>query len=87
MVWKPVIQAASKVVQKEKREGETKEAKRCQKAEKKGFLVLELISSNRGTSAMFSCQEGGIYGLCQATEDREFPPKEREFQQLFGNMP
>lgn len=43
-VWKPVMQAAPKVVQKqEKGEGETEEAKCCQKAEK-GFPVLGLIS-------------------------------------------
>lgn len=51
MVQKPVMQATSKVVQKqEKRKGE--EEKCCQKAEKV-FLVLESINFNRGANTMF----------------------------------
>jgi len=53
MVQKPVLQAAPKVVRKQKGEGETEETKCCQKAEKE-LPVLELISSNRGADALFS---------------------------------
>lgn len=53
---------------------------KCYQKAEKGFPVLELISSNRGASAMFSCQQGEIGSPCQAREDREFPPKQREFQ-------
>ena len=62
---------------------ETEKAKCCQKAEK-GFLVLKLISFNRGADAMFSCQEREMGSPSWAGEDREFPQNKESFGSCLG---
>ena len=78
-VWKPVTQAAPKVVQKQE-EGvrKDKEVKCSQKAEK-GFPVLGLSSSRGGADAMFSCQQKEEGSPCRAGEDRRFPQNKGSF--------
>ena len=81
------MQAAPKVVQKwEKGDGEAEETKCCQKAEK-AFLVLELISSNRGADAMFSHQQGKNRQSTSGQRRLGISLKQREFGQLLGNIP